>query len=270
MDEPPVESRDFDFDFHFLNRKRAVFYHLMFHHTTSLHINHMIFLHTFLFGALLCSSTNFISLVLVASIFILYASIIIRPLKFTAVYIFGILLLTVTAFYLEVYVSSTYAWKKWSIAVCGVSVILISFFCQLLGHTLYEEFIAPPNLIHGFLAAPILEFQCFLHRWNLGDTSEYLSIMEEVKQGRAFLRQHQRVSSSSSSSSSSLIKLEGSSSSSSSSSSSTSSSNSNSGGSSSSSSSSNSGVVVVAAASSSSNSAVVAVADEPDTDISAK
>lgn len=184
------DARDHDFDFHFLNRKRALFYHLMFHHSTSLHINHMIFLHTFLFGALLCSSTNIISLVLITVIFAMYASVIIRPLLFTAIYILGILILSLTAFYLEAYLSSssTYELKKWVIAVIGGGIVLTSFMFQLLGHALYEELVAPPNLIHGFLAAPILEFQCFLYRWDMGNTTtEYLSITDEVKQGREFL-----------------------------------------------------------------------------------
>lgn len=173
MDE---QARKHNFDFHFLDRKRALFYHLVFHHSTPLHINHMIFLHT-----------NFISLVLVTVIFSMYACVIIRPLHFTALYTLGILVLAAVAFVFEAYLSSTYDLQKWAIGAIGGGVVLASFVCQLLGHALYEDFTASPNLIHGFLAAPILEFQCFLYRWKLSNPAEYVLISEEVTLGRKYL-----------------------------------------------------------------------------------
>jgi hypothetical protein len=177
------------YDFQPLDRERALRYHLMFHHSLALHINHMIFLHTFLFGVLLCSSLNAAALISVTAAYTLYASIIIRPAKFYFIYILVPGILALSAVICEDYISTKFSTQKWLVGAAGSAIILSSFAFQLMGHALHEELFAPPNIFHGFLAAPILEFQCFIFRMRYVDASEYDSIMEVVNKSRNELKE---------------------------------------------------------------------------------
>ena len=64
----------------------------------------------------------------------------------------------------------------------SLAVIILSFSFQLIGHFYCEKFIAKPDLWHGFVAAPILEWVSFLFRVNL--LPELADVWEEVTEIR--------------------------------------------------------------------------------------
>ena len=74
--------------------------------------------------------------------------------------------------------------SAYSVALVGTGIVLTSFTAQLLGHALHERFQAPPLLMHGFVAAPVLEFVSLLFR--LGALPElYAEVLAEVASVRA-------------------------------------------------------------------------------------
>lgn len=52
-------------------------------------------------------------------------------------------------------------------AMSGFALMMGSFACQLAGHAYFEVFQAPPDLVHGFFAAPVLEWMSLLGRCGL-------------------------------------------------------------------------------------------------------
>ena len=63
---------------------------------------------------------------------------------------------------------------------------------QILGHCMFEEFHSPPNLLHGFVAAPLLEFVSLVFR--LGFLAELrVEVDREVEKIRADARHRESV-----------------------------------------------------------------------------
>ena len=80
-------------------------------------------------------------------------------------------------------------WKK---ILIDVGIVLGSFAMQILGHCMFEEFHSPPNLIHGFVAAPLLEFVSLVFR--LGFLAELrVEVDREVEKIRADARHRESV-----------------------------------------------------------------------------
>lgn len=177
------------YNFEWNNRKQAIAYHLLFHSSLGIQINHLIFLHTYLLGVFILSSCDWITFFLSMSPFMLYASLIIRPWHYCVLYNLFILIIATVGMWINLYLlGSVYLWET---VVISLVIILFSFICQLVGHYLFEKIQAPPSLLHGFIAAPILEFQSFLMRMNVVDDERYYdSIRDDVKRKREIIEQH--------------------------------------------------------------------------------
>jgi len=147
-------------------------YHRIYHHSLELHMNHLMFLHTYLFGIyfIVASADQIIILAAVAGLFGLYVCLLGRSILLWMVpyLIFAVGGLPFGAWSLHLMLSQQWGWPCWGQLALGASVVLASFSCQLLGHWLHELFNAPPSLMHGFLAAPVLEYISLL--WRLGVT----------------------------------------------------------------------------------------------------
>lgn len=172
-------------------RLNATAYHMTFHHSVPLQINHVIFLHTYLLGVLFLSAMGgWITLTVAAFPFAFYAVFIIRPYLWGLVYAACIAAIAFSAFLLERELESYEFTNNWILCMAGLTIILFSFGCQLLGHYFHEEFVAPPNLCHGFIAAPALEIQSLLVRFRMVDSDFEKSVARCVNDNRCLLQQH--------------------------------------------------------------------------------
>lgn len=164
-------------------------YHITYHYTTALHINHLIFLHTLLFGMMLSVSAAGVweLTVAVVALFVAYICLLFtaRRSLLALPYCLFVSLLATSAWIVREELSRGF--RPWQILLVGLGIVLTSFAVQLYGHAKYEEFEAPPNLWHGFVAAPILEYTSFLFR--LGALTEMKEmVMKEAEAARAEAR----------------------------------------------------------------------------------
>ena len=196
------------------NLEHSMHFHLAYHYTSSIHLNHMIFLHSYLYGMLLtCAATaqciqqkvvedldniglRSASLITLFIIYLLYAILIfslmvsyrppgsvlrilvIRGLVAGYVLVVGLIAVCV---HLTMHHSSTL--KCWHVVLIGISVVIGSFICQLIGHFYCEQFMASPDVWHGFVVAPILEWVSFLFRLNfLPELEAVWNYVTEVRQ----------------------------------------------------------------------------------------
>ena len=147
----------------------AITYHLTYHYSIWLHINHLVFLHSYLFGMALL--LKFISLPLfwsIALIFTCYCVIVFRwfGLSYVLTILAGIIHFRshIYTLLIEIVSSSPFYWVCSDPLLFPVAIILLSFSFQLLGHFFFEKYQAEPSLFHGFISAPVLEWCSLLYR----------------------------------------------------------------------------------------------------------
>ena len=138
--------------------RSGMIYHLIYHHSLALHVNHLVFLNTYLFGIwLLLAAADPIAGWAAAAAYAVYATALAGPLGG----LFGLLQVAAaygaTALHTALLTDGG-GWAPWEVVMLGVGLVLGSFMAQLAGHASSEAFIAPPHLFHGFVAAPILEW----------------------------------------------------------------------------------------------------------------
>lgn len=151
-------------DFSPLPLRAALTYHLIYHYSFMLHVNHLIFLHTYLFGMLLllASSTEWLVLAGTTAVYAMYVIVLTQRLALPYVAFVGGL--AAAAWELQRWLSIAVELAPWMVALIAVGVVLSSFICQLVGHAVHERFQAPPAILHGFVAAPPLEYVSLLGR----------------------------------------------------------------------------------------------------------
>lgn len=174
--------------FDMFNRVSATSHHMTFHNSLSLQANHLVFLHSYMIGIFLLSSmAGWFVLLFAALLFAIYAMYLIRPVGGAMLYTIFIAVISYSAFELQSYIEISCNLTNWMQALVGFGIILISFVCQLIGHSLHEEYTAPPRLTHGLFAAPILEIQSLILRLQLGDKQFQKEIGRIVIDNRSFL-----------------------------------------------------------------------------------
>jgi uncharacterized membrane protein YGL010W len=181
--------------------KQWMVYHRTFHHTFALHINHLIFLNSYLFGvSLLLNTISPYAVIPVFAAYSLYAMNLMssrshfQEVLTGALYICIVGCIAVGAYFCNEHLMTELG-KTWKKIMVDVGIILGSFMMQILGHCLFEEFHAPPDLIHGFVAAPLLEFVSLVFR--LGFLRDLcVEVNTEVQKVRADARYRRSVLSS--------------------------------------------------------------------------
>lgn len=160
MNNPKITTSVVNYDFFSL--ESSMVYHLIYHNSLAIHVNHMFFLNTYLFGVfLIVASFGLWQLVFaVAALYALYAVVLTRGMAapYAAIVISG---LAAGAWFL---VDTTTSFDNRYYAFIGLGVVLVSFVLQLIGHAVHEEFNAQPLLKHGFVSAPVLEYVSFVFR----------------------------------------------------------------------------------------------------------
>lgn len=165
----------------------SLVYHLVYHRSIALHVNHLIFLNSYLFGVLLCAaSTGGKSGDIVCGALTgIYASYVLLLTKGYGVpYVIFVSALALSARTFRLWID-TYLDRTYVPPVVGICIVLLSFSSQLLGHRLHEEIIAAPNLFHGFVAAPVLEYMSLLLRIGILPETITRGVLIEVDALRA-------------------------------------------------------------------------------------
>lgn len=149
--------------FDILSLREGLIYHLVYHYSFALHVNHIVFLNLYLFGVFLCltSFKSCIPLACVSGAYCLYSIVLTKGIAIP----YGIFILVIALGALECTKRLDLEWYR-SLGG-GVGFILGSFFVQLLGHFFHEKFVAKPNIFHGFVAAPLMEYMSLLMRLNV-------------------------------------------------------------------------------------------------------
>lgn len=141
-----------------LSMRSSMVYHRVYHYSWPIALNHLLFLNTYVLGVLLVvdSCGGPLALYVVVSLYATYS--LAMSLGAALPYMVCIALLCVAAQRAgEALRSSGGLDHSWEVPCVGVGLVLLSFIAQLVGHALHEEFSAPPDLFHGFVAAPVLE-----------------------------------------------------------------------------------------------------------------
>jgi hypothetical protein len=73
-------------------------------------------------------------------------------------------------------------WSPPQIAACGLGICVASLLVQLLGHRMCEKLQPPPNLMHGLVCAPSLEFCCFHRHMFIWMSRRFWEPDEELKE----------------------------------------------------------------------------------------
>lgn len=135
----------------------SMVYHRVYHYSWPITINHLLFLNTYVFGVLLAlaSCGGNVALYIVTSLYATYALCMSRGAALP--YVGCVVLLCMSAQRGVEVLHSSGLDRSWEVTCIGACVVLLSFMAQLAGHGLHEEFSAPPDLFHGFVAAPVLE-----------------------------------------------------------------------------------------------------------------
>jgi hypothetical protein len=152
-------------------------YHLTYHSTIGLHINHLLFLHGYLFGVFLACAcagppTSLVSAVAVSlpgSLLVGYSELLggrVRPSAATSCLISRVLLCGAQP--LITVLIGTLAWwvagyplghvSRITLGLSGLGGALVCLIAQVIGHFIFEPITAGPNLFHGFVAAVVLEW----------------------------------------------------------------------------------------------------------------
>ena len=141
-----------------LSLRSSMVYHLTYHHSLALHINHLVFLNTYLFGVwLLLSAVHPVCCWVAISGYTLYS---LRVAGWALGLPFGLLQGASGYGAIAVHAGALVAWRwtTYEVAGLGFSLVIGSFLAQLAGHAASEAFVAPPHLFHGLVAAPLLEW----------------------------------------------------------------------------------------------------------------
>ena len=173
----------------------AILYHLVYHYSLSLHINHLVFLHTYGIGigVLTLGVSSFLSFLILFSYCIYILLLSSSGLKKNKGLLYGLLYIgsfvTVQIFAVYSIAEAVNEFQKIETVALGLLIILVSFMMQLVGHCLHENFATEPHLVHGFIAAPFLEFISLLIRCKIINTykvgSTLYGLLDKVEYHRS-------------------------------------------------------------------------------------
>jgi uncharacterized membrane protein YGL010W len=171
-----------EIDFKAFDLVDALAYHLVYHRSPGIHINHLIFGQTYLFGAtllLLSLGTLYPSLAAMVT----YVSYCVRMEYYLGMsYSTVILVVYFAAFSLWAFVLD-----RKPAYLLSIGIMVTSLLCQVVGHQVYELYQASPNLLHGLYSAPFLEW-CGLwyrrRRYNKLFVDKFNAVDKRVKEMR--------------------------------------------------------------------------------------
>ena len=155
-------------DYDFLSLESSMVYHLIYHHSLALHLNHLLLLNTYLFGVFLAFAGTGLWPILaaVAGLYATYAVALTRCVALPYAVVVGGLA-SAAWFVVDAACTPESELRTWHFVGVGVGVVLVSLLLQLAGHAAHEHFQAPPLLKHGFVSAPVLEYMSLVFRMGL-------------------------------------------------------------------------------------------------------
>jgi len=155
-DPPPITFSPFDL-------RAALVFHRVYHASRGIQVNHWVFLPCYLLGVFL-ALTNFWAQMAAYVLLSVYA------LGLTGRVVGGsyvVFLLSPLLFLAWVLTENLANQPAWVPAATGGGIALASLLLQLVGHAKFEKLKPPPTLMHGLVAAPMLEWmmvgmECYL------------------------------------------------------------------------------------------------------------
>jgi hypothetical protein len=212
MDTPPrLEHAPPGMEFDPLNFEKALVYHLVYHNSVGIQINHLLLLPAYLLGLLLfCSALSPYLLLAVTSLFSLhglklsvsfglfFSAVILFPVSYLAL----LLRLSLNASPLLSELSSSPSPHVALLTgdanaepslVVGFGILFSSLLLQVAGHHVLEDLQPTPNLAHGLLLAPFLEYTLVAMKLlrRIGVYDKPPRIFEEAENVRARLKSQQ-------------------------------------------------------------------------------
>jgi hypothetical protein len=211
MDTPRLEHTPPGMEFDPLNFEVALVYHLVYHNSVGIQINHLLLLPAYLLGLLLfCSGLSTYLLLAVTLLFSLHG------LKLSASFglFFSVVILFPVAFLallLRLSLDSSPLLFELSSApsphmtlltgdaiaepslVVGFGILFSSLLLQVAGHHVFEDLQPTPNLAHGLLLAPFLEYALVAMKLlrTIGVYEKAPRVFEEAENARARLKSQQ-------------------------------------------------------------------------------
>ena len=177
-------------------------------HNFALHINHLVFFNTYLFGAsvikflYVADSKNNHNIIIRAMNLMSSRNQFGEVLTGAFYIVFVVGGVAVGAYFFNEHMMKEFG-KVWKKILVDLGIVLGSFVMQILGHCMFEEFHSPPNLAHGFVAAPLLEFVSlvfrlgFLHDLRVEVDREVEKIRNDARHRRSALQNKDSLLSSS-------------------------------------------------------------------------
>eukprot|EP01084_Bolivina_argentea_P104615 187309_1 len=151
----------------YLSMTSLMYYHMSFHHSIWIHINHAIFCHIYLFGIfLLLTSVHWIANVIGCVLYIILFFFIFKLNIVSWIYAPVVSVIAFTAYWMHQFYFkpsnfSEVSYNQYIPYIFSGSFILFALLNQEIGHLLFELFLPQMSLYHGFIAAPFLEFMTY-------------------------------------------------------------------------------------------------------------
>merc|ERR1712007_180715 len=122
-----------------MSLESSMVYHLVYHYSLLIHINHLIFLNTYLFGVFLTvASTSFWPLVAIVVGFYAFYAMILLPTTATAVpytlFLGGLATAAWSLVDATSDSSSLLYMQSWHYTFIGLGVVIVSLLAQIVGH----------------------------------------------------------------------------------------------------------------------------------------
>jgi hypothetical protein len=136
----------------------ALIYHLTYHGSQGIHINHLIFSAGYVFGIMLLALS--IQFEVALAILALYTWYCVKMEYYLGMTYSTVLVVLFMVAFLVWYMILD---RKPAYYLL-LGIILGSLVCQLIGHRIHENVQASPNILHGLVAAPFLEWCSLFYR----------------------------------------------------------------------------------------------------------
>ena len=139
---------------------------MTFHFTKGIHINHAVFLHLYLLGEfLVMDSVNWIANLTACAIYCALFLFIFRFNIIAWIYVAIVAAISFAShslhqYYLQPSDFDT-SFNQFLPYIVGFACMLFALVSQQIGHCLFEKYLPPMSLFHGFVAAPFLEFMAY-------------------------------------------------------------------------------------------------------------
>jgi len=166
-------------------------FHLTYHYTTQIAINHLIFQNTYVFGVFCLCALYWPVLAAIAILYSVFTIVLGR--LWGIPYVVALGGMACGAYYFVFWLEQDVHLLWWHVFLIAFGIILVSFAGQTIGHAVHEEYSIPVVPYNGLVAAPAMEWLaliCRVKRWRngIGESDIVSRVWAEVEDVRAEAR----------------------------------------------------------------------------------